>query len=208
MQLAEKLGSLQAQLLGKSKLDRFTIIFSGKDVADATVSKVLGDAAMKGLLGQMLQEEVNLINAPYLAEELGIDIVESREKIAENYENLISLEIESDAGNKLVSGTIYHEDVPRIVQIDNFKVDISPEGEMLFFRNKDAVGLLHRITSVLAANNINVANFCLGRDKPFGEALSCFTLDDPIDGKTMKVYIFNFMIFNFIFFIFSRQLMI
>ncbi len=113
-------------------------------MSDPEISKVLGDAAMKGLLGQMLQEEVNLINAPYLAEELGIDIVESRENLAENYENLITLEIDSDSGPKLVSGTIYREKEPRIVQVDQFKMDLNPEGEMLFFRNKDEVGLLYR----------------------------------------------------------------
>ena len=59
-------------------------------------------------------------------------------------------------------------------------LNLNPEGEMLFFRNKDAVGLLYKITSVLAAGKINVASVVLGRDKPFGEALSCIVVDEPI----------------------------
>jgi D-3-phosphoglycerate dehydrogenase len=141
---------------------------------------------MKGLLGQMLQEEVNIINAPYLAEELGIDTVESRENFSDDYENLLTVAIDSDVGTKYISGTINHENALRLVEVDGFKMNLNPEGEMLFFRNKDAVGLLYKITSVLAAGNVNVASVVLGRDKPFGEALSCIVVDEPIQQDVLE----------------------
>ena len=179
--IAERLGALQAQLM-TGKLAKVRMSLQGPLVSDPAVAGALRTAVLKGLLTVTQGEgAVNYINTPYLAAQLGIDVVDTLSPKSLNYNNLITVTFETTAGEaKSVSASVFDGGDARLVGVDGFKVDINPRGDMLFFNNSDQPGVLARITSVLAKAGVNIAHFGLGRHAVGGEALGVLTLDGPV----------------------------
>lgn len=195
--LAERLGSLQAQFrdIGQVSVKKVELILRGDKLADTAVADVIKTAALKGLLSQIVTEgSVNMINTPMYAEKLGIDVQVRTEPKAGNYNNLMTVNLytEDNSGSSSqdkhysMSATVFSEQESRLVQIDDYKVDIDPVGDILFFRNRDQPGVLQSITNVLSQDGVNIANFGLGRHGLGGDALGVLSLDSPIPEETLK----------------------
>ena len=131
--LAERLGSLQAQLM-TGKLTRITLSLQGPLVADTGVSAALRTAVLKGLLSSTLGPgAVTWVNVPLLASELGIEVVEKVSSKSQNYTNLITVAFETAGGEtRSIAAAVFSNTDARLVNIDGFNVDINPRGEMLF----------------------------------------------------------------------------
>src|SRR4029077_14951471 len=119
--LAEKLGLLQSQLY-EGGIERVTIEYKG-EVAGVNVAP-LTIAALKGLLTPILEETVNYVNAPVIARERGIEVKEVKSSDAGDFTSLISLQVEADKKTTRIAGALYSRRDPRIVQLDNFRVEI------------------------------------------------------------------------------------
>jgi D-3-phosphoglycerate dehydrogenase len=183
VQLAEKLGSLEAQLLDGQILQA-DIHYRGEVAEYDTTAMTL--AVVKGLLTPILAESVNYVNASVLAKERGIKITESKSSSESHYTNLIQVEIKTDKKNIGVAGTLFTREDSRIVMIDGFDVEAVPEGYILLIGNNDVPGIVGQIGTLLGSNKINIAGMTLGRDKPGGRATTLLKIDSAISGPVMQ----------------------
>lgn len=183
LQLAECLGKFQAQLI-KGQLKKINIKTVGDFLQDK--SEYISAAVLKGFLSTMITDAVNLINSPFLAEEMGIEITETKLSGKSNYNNLLTLDFHSENFNKSVSGTVFGENELRIVYIDNYRLELKPEGNLLLYSNIDKPGMLATVGNILAKSNINIAGLSLGRLGIGEEALTVISVDTPLTEKVIK----------------------
>jgi D-3-phosphoglycerate dehydrogenase len=176
--LADKLGSVLGQL-SESGLQKVSIEYSG-EVSEYNL-KPLTTTVLKGILEPMLQESVNLVNAPLIAKERGIEVVEATSSDAESFNSLIRVTLKTEKRERCVAGTLFHHKDPRIVQIDGIDIEAIPSGDILFVYNEDKAGMIGRVGTLLGNAGVNVATFQLGRDTSKERAISMINLDSKID---------------------------
>jgi D-3-phosphoglycerate dehydrogenase len=181
--LAEKLGSLQAQVM-KGKLRELTIEARGELLQKHI--ELLTTGVLKGFFSKMMSQPVNYINAPVLAESMGIRISEKKERDGENYTHLLSVEYSTDQEKRSFAGTVFGTTNPRFVRIDAFYFEVIPEGYLLFYTNTDKPGMLAQVGSILAAGKINIAGLSLGRTGIGEKALSVVSVDSPISENMLR----------------------
>jgi D-3-phosphoglycerate dehydrogenase len=160
--LAEKMGSLQAQLTD-SPVKEIQIRYEGK-ITEYDLTP-LTTAAVKGLLTPILKDDVNYINAPIIASERGIKVVESKSSTSEDFSTLITITVKSAELEHIVTGTIFGKSRPRILRIDNFFLEAIPEGHLLLIYNEDSPGTIGLISTLLGKNNVNIDRMQVTQDK-------------------------------------------
>jgi len=175
VQLAENLGSLHAQL-SKGKLKNININYSGEILHSAAT--LLSTAVLKGFLSKKLTEQVNLINAPFFAKEMGLVVNETKSGANVNYNTLISVEFITEDGKRLLAGTVFGSNEIRVVYVDDFHLELHPGGNMIMYSNIDKPGYVAKVGSILAKANINIAGLSLGRVNIGEEALAVLNIDD------------------------------
>lgn len=173
--LAEKLGSFSCQIF-EGGATEIIVEYYG-DAATINTAPVT-IAALKGYLSPILLETVNFVNAPFIAKERGIEVKESKSSDAGDFFSKITVRIKARNKESYVSGTLYSKKDPRVIEIDNFKVEIAPEGELLLMYNNDKPGVIGNIGNLLGKNNINIARMHFGRESAGGMAISVVSLDE------------------------------
>ncbi len=176
LHLAETIGSLQTQL-AEGRIKRVEVEFKGELNQQV---KLLTVALLKGVLSPNLEERVNYINAPHLANRRGIVVSQTTGLDARNYPNLITCRVQWENGSRLISGTLFSPDEPRIVQIDNYRMDVRPEGQILVLESQDVPGFLGRAGTILGDAGINIAAMRFGRTEPGGQTLTFIKVDSPV----------------------------
>ena len=174
--LSEKLGLFSAQIF-EGGVTEITIEYRGE--ASEINTAPVKIAAIKGFLSPILEETVNFVNAPLIAKERGIEVKETKSADAGDYQSMIALRIKAKDKESYVTGTLFSRKDPRIVSVDGFKIEIVPEGELLFIHNNDKPGVIGNIGTLLSKNNINIARMQFGREAPGGRAISVVTIDSP-----------------------------
>ena len=177
MRLAETLGDLVGQLAG-DRVESFNVTLQG-DLADNS-SQPLVVAAIKGLLSKALRERVNYVNAAIEAKERGIHITETRDTTAKDYSNSIYLEATGTKGTHSVTGALLNDGEIRIINLDNYPVNVPPNNYMLFTLHRDMPGIIGKIGSLLGNFNVNIASMQVGRKIVRGDAVMVLTIDDPL----------------------------
>ena len=180
--LARRLGSLQTQLAGRIP-ERLNITFAG-DVAELGTQLVTAHA-LAGLLDPITEGDVNFINAPYLAEERGIQVTESKTSRSEDFTTLVSLAVAVGGEDHQVAGTLVGKGSPRIVRIDGYRVEAIPQGDLLVLFAEDKPGLIGNVGHVLGDLGINIAAMTFGRQSAGGDALTVLNLDGPADPRAV-----------------------
>ncbi len=159
--LAEKMGSLQAQLT-RTSVEEILINYEGEithyDLTPLTT------AALKGLLTPILKDDVNYINAPVIASERGIKVVESKTGTCEDFSTLVTITVRSSEGEHIVSGTIFGINRPRLLRIDNVFLEALPEGHLLLIYNQDTPGVIGLISTLLGKNGFNIDRMQVSQD--------------------------------------------
>ncbi len=183
LSLGTKLGAFQVQLLEGGITD--VIVSYRGDVAAMGMTKPVTSAVLRGVLGHFLGQQVNDVNASFLARERGIRVEERQQQDAANYASLIEVEIVTESQRGSVAGTLFGREDARIVSIDNFSIEAAPEGHMLLFSNQDTPGVIGRIGTILGNANINVAGFHLGRHAPNSTAVCIVNVDTAIPANIM-----------------------
>jgi len=176
MQLAEKLGSLVGQLEGR----RITGVSIEVEGAAAQLNqKPITGAVLAGLM-HVYSDTVNMVNAPFLAKERGLDVREIRHDREGDYHTLVRVGVATPEGEKLVAGTLFGNAAPRLVGIFGIRVESELEGEMIYVVNDDAPGFIGRLGTTLGEAGVNIGTFNLGRHAAGGEAVALVSLDSPI----------------------------
>jgi D-3-phosphoglycerate dehydrogenase / 2-oxoglutarate reductase len=173
LDLAVKLGRFLAQIAPK-RCDRLNINYSGKinEVDTTPVTR----SVLKGFLENAGGSEVNQVNAPALAENLGLKVTESRVSSPGDFTELI--EISAGCGSDAVSlaGTFFGS-TPRIVKINDRHVEAKPAGILLLLENHDRPGIVGMVGSMMGTHNVNIAGMSLSRNEIGGKALTILNLD-------------------------------
>lgn len=181
LRLGESLGRFAAQIAPK-RCATLRIVYSGKarDLDTAPVSR----SVLKGFLAHISGDQVNEINAPGLAENLGLKVVESRVSDSSEFTDLVSVVAEDSSSSASVSGTFFGNK-PRVVVINSRHVEAQPEGFLLLLENRDRPGMVGHIGSLLGKHKINIAGMSLGRDQAGGTALTVLNLDSAPEDNVM-----------------------
>lgn len=174
MDLAEKLGLLQSHL-ANGPIRRVEIEVRG-ETSDELIRPIAA-GLLKGMLERSISESVNYINAPVLAEENGIAVSQAKGMGPADYPNLITCRVYWQGGDRLLAGVLFGDGEPRIVQVDNYLLEAKPEGEVLVMLNKDVPGVIGQVGTLLAAYEVNIGEWRMGRHQPGSEALSFINLD-------------------------------
>ncbi|MFQ6118750.1 MAG: phosphoglycerate dehydrogenase, partial [Methanosarcinales archaeon] len=182
LSLAEKIGNLSAQLIN-GNYEKIELLYQGeiseKDTKPITI------AALKGLLSRAFGASVNYVNAPMLAKERKIKIIESKSASIGEYPSLITFHINSDKDSKIISGTIVRKE-PRIVQIDEYCIDVVPHGYMIYSLIKDHPNIIGPCCIILGKENINIASMQVGRIKVGGDAIMILNVDNEVSDDIIE----------------------
>lgn len=188
VELAERIGALQAQIMS-GKIKSVTLATRG-DLLKGSAD-VIQAAVLKGILSRLTTTPVNVINAPSMAKSMGLVVAESHESKRSNYGNEIRLSLETESGTRSMVGTVTgaaeNDGIapqPRIVRIDDYAIDLVPEGNVLFFRNTDRPGMIGRICSILGGANINVGSLAVGRKAVGDTAIGVVSVDQALTNAT------------------------
>ncbi len=182
MALAENLGKLVGQLAHGNLT---TISIEREGAAAQLNGKPITGAVLAGLMGQYSQS-VNMVNAPYLAKERGLDVREIRHDREGDYQTLIRVTVATSQGDRSVAGTLFGRAEPRLVEIFGIGIEADLEGHMLYIVNDDAPGFIGRIGSLLGEKGINIGTFHLGRRKTGGEAVLLLSVDQELTDDVMQ----------------------
>ena len=176
MAIAEKLGSLVGQLEG----DQITgVAVEVEGHAAELNQKPITAAVLAGLM-RVYSDTVNMVNAPFLAKERGLDVREVRHDREGDYQTLVRVTVTTESGQRSVAGTLFGHASPRLVELFGIKVEADLDGTMLYIVNQDAPGFIGRLGSTLGAADVNIGTFHLGRRNQGGEAVLLLSVDGTV----------------------------
>ncbi len=176
MALAEKLGKLVGQIVG-TEVRGISVEVEGA-AAELNIKPITG-AVLAGLMGTY-SDTVNMVNAPFLAKERGLDVREIRHDREGDYHTLLAVAVATESGERRVAGTLFGNRAARLVDIFGVDVEADLAGQMIYIVNTDAPGFIGALGTTLGEAGVNIATFNLGRRKAGGEAVALVAVDDPI----------------------------
>jgi D-3-phosphoglycerate dehydrogenase / 2-oxoglutarate reductase len=182
--LCEKLGRL-AQGLGEGSIDRVTAEFRGRIASHDT--RLLGIAVLVGILSGHTEQPVNLVNAPQMAEERGIDLVETNDSSAEDFTELVTVRVDSGGGEVEVAGTsVGPRNEPYLVSAWGESFYLPFASHISVFRYADQPGMIGRVGTLFGEEGVNIVSAAVGAE-PGGEtAVMALTTDAPVRAAAIE----------------------
>ena len=180
--LGEDLGLLASQLI-EGPILKVEIKYNG-DIAGLTVEPIT-ISVLKGLLSRSI-DGINMVNAPFIAKERGIQVQESKSNEVHEYTSTLQLKVETKNGGRNITGSIFGKGDPRIVKFDDFFMEAVLSKNMLVLNNMDVPGVIGNLGNTLGKHNINVAGFHLGRLKEKGKAMAIINIDSPPTSEALR----------------------
>lgn len=159
--LGEMLGNMHMQM-ARGGVQEVSLEYGGA-LADLNVSSITV-AFLKGLFSPILKDAVNYVNAPIIARDRGIKIIESRTDLTHDFINTLSIKVITDAGENVLVGTVFGKNEPRLVRLNAFRLEALPSGPMLLVFNNDVPGVIGALGSELGRNNVNISRMTVGRE--------------------------------------------
>jgi len=136
-------------------------------------------AAITGVLRPFLPE-INMVNAPSVAKEKGIQVDEVKRSAEGDHESRIFIEVVAEDMPRHAAGTVYQDGKPRIVEIRGIQMDAEFAPHMLYVRNSDKPGFIGGFGMLLGEAGVNIATFNLGREKAGGDAICFVAVDEKV----------------------------
>ena len=183
MSIAEKLGALASQMISEP-VSKVSISYAG-EVAENNVSP-LTTALLKGLLSPVMDVVINYVNAPHIAKERGIEIVESKGRDAKEFASLISVKVYGKTEQKDFAGTVSKNLGDRLVYIDGNRIDADPSCYLLILSNIDKPGMIGKVGTLLGSHNVNIASMDVGRKKVGEKAVMIINVDSKVSQDVLK----------------------
>ena len=180
LELIQKMGHLSAQVT-KSAVKSIKITAEGP-VSDYIESMVT--FATVGVLTESLADQVNYVNAEFVAKERGITLEKMTQHNTSGFTNKVEIKLTTSESTIEIAGTVFDDTVQRIIEIDDYILDVEPKGTMIFFRNTDTPGVIGDVGHILASNTLNISDFRLGRDNK-QQALAVVRVDGQVSKKVI-----------------------
>lgn len=181
--LGDRIGRLQAQL-SKTPIKQVSIEYKG-DFHGYDLSPVT-TAVLKGLLTPMIKDAVNSVNAPAMAKDRGIKVLETTSSEAEDYINLITVRTTEADNENIVSGTIFGKNELRVVQVNHFRLEMEPSGHAAIIQNHDKPGAIGSIGMTLGKHNINISRMQVGQEEEGNNNIIFLRADTPIPPEVVE----------------------
>ena len=181
--LAEMLGRFCVQL-ERDNVERVEVEVAGQ--VGRRDPELIGRAVLKGLLGTVTAQAVNLVNAHLVARDRGVTLaVRTDESAGSGYTNLVTVTTHAGTGRKIIAGTVF-DGTPRIVRLRDLHIEFIPEGHILVLSYEDRPGMVGRIGSILGRHNVNIASMHVGRRTRRGGAIVVLLLDEAVAPEVME----------------------
>jgi D-3-phosphoglycerate dehydrogenase len=180
LQLVDQLGSFAGQLT-ETGLKQVKIDYEGK--AGKLNTKPLTAVALKGLLSPLI-EGVNMVNAPVIAKERGIEVSATSHDRVGDYQTLIRITVVTEKRTRTVAGTLF-ADKPRIVEVNGIKLEAGLGAKTLYVNNDDKPGFIGSLGTLLGKNGVNIAYFHLGRNEAGSEAIALVEVDQTVSPEVL-----------------------
>jgi D-3-phosphoglycerate dehydrogenase / 2-oxoglutarate reductase len=180
--LGEMLGSLHMQI-AKGSVQDVSIEYSG-ELADMNTSPITV-AFLKGLFTPILQDAVNYVNAPVIARERGIRVVESRTEQSDDFTNTLTIKVKTSESENVLVGTVFGKKEPRLVRLNAFRLEALPAGPMLLVYNKDVPGVIGDLGTTLGKAGVNIARMTVGREEASEQNVIFLNTNIPISKELL-----------------------
>ena len=182
LKLAGHLGSFVGQMTD-DPIEALGITYDGEVAGMNTAA--LNAAAIAGML-RAANPEVNMVSAPVLARERGIDVSTTTQDQTGVFEAYIKLTIQTPSGARSVAGTVFSDGKPRFIQIKGINIDAEIGAHMVYTTNEDVPGIIGALGNTMGANGVNIANFTLGRSERGADAIALLYVDDPVRPQAVE----------------------
>jgi D-3-phosphoglycerate dehydrogenase len=184
MRLAECIGAM-LHALARYPVRRVAVEYRGEEVGGLVKPLTVG--LLKGLLMPILGDKVNYINAPVLAAERGMQVTQAKGLRTSDYSNLVSCQVTLEDGeNIIMSGTMLDHKEPHIVQINQYRMNFVPEGHLIILGSHDQPGVIGKVGTLMATNNVNIASWHTGRAERGGHTLTVLALDHALPENVLE----------------------
>ena len=181
--LCEKLGRL-AEGLGQGTVDRVSAEFRGKLAAHDT--RLLGIAVLVGILSGHTEEPVNLVNAPQMAEERGIELVETKDSGSGDFTELVTIRLRSGGEEVEVAGTgVGPRNEPYLVSLWGESFYLPFAEHLAIFRYADRPGMIGRVGTMFGEEGVNIVSAAVGAEEDGDRAVMALTTDAPVHDETI-----------------------
>jgi D-3-phosphoglycerate dehydrogenase len=174
LDVAHRLGLLLAQMVRGSP-KRCEVHYRGEVAGKDT--KLLSAALACGLLESALAEEVNIVNAEVLLRERGIELIQQSRQDRGAFNSVISASVTTTSETRRAVGTLFGNNMPRLVQIDDHRLEAYLDGVLLVFTHTDVPGIIGRVGTIFGQHHVNIAQMAVGRSAPGGAATGVLNLD-------------------------------
>jgi D-3-phosphoglycerate dehydrogenase len=181
IKLAGHLGAFIGQMTDEP-IRAINILYDGR-VADMNIA-ALNQAVIAGVL-KAQNPDVNLVSAPVVAKDKGIQISTTRQDKSGSFDAYIKVTMVTDKRERSVAGTCFSDGKPRFIQIKGINIDAEVGAHMLYTTNEDVPGIIGLLGMTMGKNGVNIANFTLGRSGVGQDAIALLYLDQAIDPKVV-----------------------
>ena len=182
IKLAGHLGAFIGQMTDEP-IRAINILYDGR-VADMNIA-ALNQAVIAGVL-KAQNPDVNLVSAPVVAKDKGIQISTTRQDKSGSFDAYIKVTMVTDKRERSVAGTCFSDGKPRFIQIKGINIDAEVGAHMLYTTNEDVPGIIGLLGMTMGKNGVNIANFTLGRSGVGQDAIALLYLDQAIDPKVVE----------------------
>ncbi len=175
-ELASRIGTILASIT-PGAISKVEVVYRGA-ISEMNVSPI-STYLLVGLLSPHLDQPVNVINAPVLAEQRGVAVEQTTSAKVREFANLMQVKVHTDRMNRTAVGTIFGNHFPRIIAIDGYRVEMKPDGHILLIFNDDMPGVVGKFGTILGASGVNIADMTLSRKADPSKAVVAINLDNP-----------------------------
>ncbi len=181
--LAEMLGSMHMQI-AKGGVEEVNLEYIG-DLAEMNSSPVTV-AFLKGLFTPILGEAVNYVNAPMIAKDRGIRVVESKTSHSDDFTNLLLVRVKTTDGKNVLAGTVFGKKEPRLVRLNSFRLEALPVGPMLFVYNKNVPGVIGSLGTTIGEGGVNISRMTVGNEAEQGRNVILLNTDKLMEKDLLQ----------------------
>ncbi|WP_293446762.1 phosphoglycerate dehydrogenase [Planktotalea sp.] len=180
--LAGHLGSFIGQMKDEP-IKAINILYDGS-VAQMNLA-ALNCASIAGIM-KRVNPDVNMVSAPVIAAERGIKISTTNQDKSGAFDGYIKVTVVTDTQERSIAGTVFSDGKPRFIQIKGINIDAEVGEHMVYTTNEDVPGIIGALGQTMGENNVNIANFTLGRSAAKGEAIALLYVDAPVPAVVLK----------------------